>query len=168
MSLNSTFSKEFLKPEYQGDNLSKGVPRNHMLGYFDKMLRVIQMYFTCEERFNMEYQYHIRLLLYFTEKESMNLPFYLFRSIGKMSDRVQAKSKQVDTSAFHSGLIKMLVLEELKKTNIYWDDFLDASGFQLDVAHIPESKRQTPTPAKKIVQSNSSKKRKMTKSDNSI
>jgi hypothetical protein len=47
----------------------------------------------------------------------MNLPFYLFRNIGKMSDRVQAKPKQVDISFFHSGLIKMLVLEELKKTN---------------------------------------------------
>jgi hypothetical protein len=138
MSLNSTFSKEFLKPEYQGDNLSKGVPRSHMLEYFDKMLRVIQRYFTCEGRFNMVYQYHIILLLHFTGKESMNLPFYLFRSIGKMSDRVQAKSKQVDTSVFHSGLIKMLVLEELKKTNTDWEVFLVASGFQPDVAHTPQ------------------------------
>jgi hypothetical protein len=30
MSLKSDFSKDFLKPEYQEDNLSKGVPRNHM------------------------------------------------------------------------------------------------------------------------------------------
>jgi hypothetical protein len=118
MTLNVAFSKEFLKPEYQEDNLSKGVPRNHMLEGFDKMLKVIQRYFTCEGRFNMVYQYHIRLLLHFTGKEAMNLPFYLFRSIGKMVDRVQAKSKQVDTSVFHSGLIKMLVMEELRKTNI--------------------------------------------------
>jgi hypothetical protein len=27
MTLNASFSKEFLKPEYQGDNLSKGVPQ---------------------------------------------------------------------------------------------------------------------------------------------
>jgi hypothetical protein len=83
MSLNSSFSKE-----YQGDNLSKGVPRSHMLECFDKMLRVIQRYFTYEGRFNMVYQYHIILLLHFTRKESMNLPFYLFRTIGKMSDRI--------------------------------------------------------------------------------
>jgi hypothetical protein len=165
MSLNSSFSKEFFKPEYQGDNLSKGVPRSHMLEYFDKMLRVIQRYFTCEGRFNMVYQYHIRLLLHFTGKESMNLPFYLFRSIGKMSDRVQAKSKQVDTSVFHSGLIKMLVLEELKKTNTDWENFLAASYFQLDIAPTPQSKRQTPTPVEKIVHSDSSKKRRMTRSD---
>jgi hypothetical protein len=165
MSLNSSFSKEFFKPEYQGDNLSKGVPRSHMLEYFDKMLRVIQRYFTCEGRFNMVYQYHIILLLHFTGKESMNLPFYLFRSIGKMSDRVQAKSKQVDTSVFHSGLIKMLVLEELKKTNTDWETFLAASYFQLDIAPTPQSKRQTPTPVEKTVHSDSSKKRRMTRSD---
>jgi hypothetical protein len=31
MTLNASFSKEFLKPEYQEENLSKGVPRNHMI-----------------------------------------------------------------------------------------------------------------------------------------
>jgi hypothetical protein len=167
MSLKSAFSKEFLKPEYQEDNLSKGVPRNHMLEYFDKILRVIQRYFTCEGRFNMVYQYHIRLLMHFTGKESLNLPFYLHRILGKMSDRVQAKSKQVDTSVFHSGLIKMLVLEELKKTNTDWDAFLVASGFQVDVVHTPQSKRQTPISVEKIVHSKSSKKRKMAKKDKS-
>jgi CRISPR/Cas system-associated endonuclease Cas3-HD len=137
MSLNFSFSKGFLKLEYQGDNLSKGVPRSHMLEYFEKILRIIQRYFTCEGRFNMLYQYHIRLLLQFTGKESMNLPFHIFRSIGKMLDKVQAMSKQVDTSVFHSGLIKMLVLEELKKTNNNWEVFLVASSFHPDIAHTP-------------------------------
>ena len=139
-----------------------------MIEYFYKMFRVIQRYFTCEGRFNMVYQYHIRLLLHFTGKESMNLPFYLFRSIGKMSDRVQAKSKQVDTNVFHYGLIKMLVLEDLKKTNTDWDAFLDTSGFQQYVSHTPQSKRHTHIPIEKTVHSESSKKRKMTKRDKSI
>jgi hypothetical protein len=55
MNLNATFSKELLKPECKGDNLSKGVPRIHMVEGLDKMLRVIQRYFTCEGRFNMIY-----------------------------------------------------------------------------------------------------------------
>jgi hypothetical protein len=93
MSLKFEFSKDFLKPEYQEDNLSKGVARNHMLEYFDKMLKVIHRYFTCEGRFNMVYQYHIKLLMHFTGKEPLNLPFYILRSLGKMSDKVQAKSK---------------------------------------------------------------------------
>jgi len=38
--------------------------------------------------------------------------------MGKIDDRVQAKSKAVDTSVFHSGLNRMLVMEELKKRNL--------------------------------------------------
>jgi hypothetical protein len=53
MSLNFSFSKEFLKPGYHGDNLSNGVPRSHMSKYFDKILRVINRYFIFEGRFNM-------------------------------------------------------------------------------------------------------------------
>jgi len=98
MTMNASFSKEFLKPKYQGDNFPKGVPKNHMLERFDKMLKVSQRYFTCEGRFNMIYQYHIKLLIHFMGEDVMNLPFYLFRSIGKISDKVQAKSKAVDTS----------------------------------------------------------------------
>jgi hypothetical protein len=66
----------------------------------------------------MIYQYHIRLLLHFTGKDLMNLPFYLFRSIGKIANKVQAKSKAVDTSVFHLVLIKMLVMEDFNKRNM--------------------------------------------------
>jgi hypothetical protein len=99
----------------------------------------------------MVYQYHISLLLHFTGKEAMNLPFYLFRSIGKMVDRVQAKSKKVDTSVFHSSIIKMLVMEELRKTSTDWETFLIASHFQLNVAPTPRSKRQNPTHVERTV-----------------
>jgi hypothetical protein len=61
---------------------------NHLVEGFDKMLRVIQRYFKCEGIFNMIYQYHIRLLLHFTGKDLMNIPFCLFRSMGKMVERV--------------------------------------------------------------------------------
>jgi hypothetical protein len=44
--------------------------------------------------------------------------------MGKMVDRVQAKSKAVDTSFFHSRLIRMLMKEDLKKINIAWEKFI--------------------------------------------
>jgi hypothetical protein len=160
MTLNAAFSKDFLKPDHQKDNLSKGVPRSHLVEGFDKMLKVIQRYFTCEGRFNMIYQYHIRLLLHFTGKDLMNIPFYLFRSMGKMVDRVQAKSKAVDTSVFHSGLIRMLVMEELKKINLTWEQFIVSANLQLDVASTPQSRVQIPFPASSVAQVETSKKRK--------
>jgi hypothetical protein len=121
ITLNAAFSKDFLKLDYQRDNLSKRVPRSHLVEGFDKMMKIIQRYFTCEGKLNMIYQYHIRLLLHFIGKDLMNILFYLFRSMGKMADRVQAKSKAVDTSVFHYGLIRMLVMEELKKINLSWE-----------------------------------------------
>jgi hypothetical protein len=69
----------------------------------------------------------------------MNIPYYLLRSIGKMVDRLQAKSKDVDSSLFHSGLIRMLVFEELGKKEISWDIFLVTSHFKLDPTPIPQS-----------------------------
>jgi hypothetical protein len=133
-----------------------------MLEGFDKMLMVIQRYFTHEGIFNMVYQYHIRFLLHFTGKEAMNLPFYLFRSIGKMADRVQDKYKKVDTSVFHYGLIKMLVMEELRKTNTDWKTFLTTSHFQLKVSRTPQSKMKIPTPLDKTVCSEVIKKKRGT------
>jgi hypothetical protein len=160
MTLNAAFSKDFLKPDYQTNSLSKGVPRSHLVEDFDKMLKIIHKYFTCEGRFNMLYQYHLRLLLHFTGKDEMNIPFYLLRSMGKMSDRVQAKSKAVDTSVFHSGLIKMLVLEELKERNIPWEQFIVSSHMQLDIASTPQYKMQSPLPSTSVSLAGTSRKRK--------
>jgi hypothetical protein len=85
------------------------------------------------------YHYHIRLLLHFTGKVEMNIPYYLLRSIGKISDRVQDKSKDVDSSLFHSRLIRMLVSEELGKKEISWENFVVTSHFKLDLASTPQS-----------------------------
>jgi hypothetical protein len=137
-----------------------------MLEYSDKMLRVIHRYFTCEGRFNMVYQYHIRLLMHFTRKQFLNIPFYLLRSLGKMSDKVQSKTKMVENSVFHSKLIKMLVLEELKMIYGDWDTFLTASGFQPDVVNTPQTKRRICTSAEKVVHIESRKKRKVVQEDN--
>ena len=124
------------------------------------MLKVIQRYFTYEGRFNMIYQYYIRLLLHFTGKYLMNIPFYLFRSMEKMDDRVQAKSKDVDTSIFHSGLIRMLLMEDLKKRNIEWDQFIAFAHMQLNVDPTPQYKVQSPLQDNNIVHTKTSIKRK--------
>jgi hypothetical protein len=127
------------------------------------MLKVIQRYFTCEGRFKMIYQYHIRLLLHFTGKDTMNLPFYLFRSIDKMSDTVQAKSKEVDTSVFHSSVIKMMVMDELRNKNMNWEEFITSSHFHLNISPTPQSKMQSPLHIEKTVNLEVNKKQKRNK-----
>jgi hypothetical protein len=158
MNLNAFFSKQFLKPESQEDNLSKGVPRSHLVEIFDKILRVIQRYFTCEGRFNMIYRYHVILLLHFTCKDLMNLPFYLVRSIGMT--RSKPIPRPWSTSFFHSGLIRMLVMEDLKKRKIAWEKFIYSPHLQLNVAPTPQSKVQIPLQGDSVFHTETSKKRK--------
>ena len=62
----------------------------------------------------MVYSYHLRLLLNFVGKRSLDLPFYIYRILAKMLDKFQAKSEGNETSLFHHGLIKSLVLDVLK------------------------------------------------------
>ena len=56
-----------------------------------------------------------------------------------MSNRIQSKSKDVDTSIFHSVFIRMLVSEELGKKDISWEHFVVASHFKLDIVSTPQS-----------------------------
>jgi hypothetical protein len=68
MVLSSPLIKDLFMPEYQANDLSKSVPRNHLIDHFGRMLKIIQRYFSCEGRFNTLYHYHLRLLLHFTSK----------------------------------------------------------------------------------------------------
>ena len=74
--------EEFVKPEHIGADTASGIPRSYMKENYSKLLFVVQKYFACEGRFHMVYLYHFRLLLHFTGKQPLDLPFFLFRSLG--------------------------------------------------------------------------------------
>ena len=109
MKFDLTHCSSFLKPEFMEVDIKNGVPRNFLINTYANFLVVIQKYFTCERRFNLAFLYHFKLLMHFTRKEAINIPFFLFISIGKMSDKVQAKPSASLPALFHSSLIKLLV-----------------------------------------------------------
>jgi hypothetical protein len=160
MALSSAYEKDIFKHEYQANDLPKSMPRSQLIEQFDRLLKIIQRYFTCEGRFNTLFQYHIMLLLHFIGKVEMNIPYYLLRSIGKMLDRIQAKSKDVDSSLFHSRLIRMLVSEELGKKEISWEHFVVTSHFKLDLAPTPQSYKASPLSPTNTSKARTSRKRK--------
>jgi hypothetical protein len=92
--------------------------------------------------------------MHFTGKNPLNLPFYLYKSLGKMADKVQARADQLKTSLFHFSLVKFLVVEELKKSNRDWDSFLASTNIPLD------PKGDTPSSAEKVASKDSSGKEK--------
>jgi hypothetical protein len=80
--------------------------------------------------------------------------------MGKMANTVQAKSKARDTSVFHSGLIRILVMEKLKKINLTWKQFLVSANIQLEIDSTPQSRVKIPFLASSVSQEETSKKRK--------
>ena len=65
-----------------------------------------------------------------------------------MVDKVQAKSDGCETSLFHHGLRKLLVLNELQKISRDWSSFLFMSGFEMETltpTRNPKTKK-TPSP----------------------
>ena len=49
-----------------------------------------------------------------------------------MADKVQAKYEGSETSLFHHGLMKLLILDELQKICRDWSSFLFINGFELE------------------------------------
>jgi len=135
--------KEFLKDDYVNKDLSRGVPRNYVKEHYALLLTCIQKYLTCEGRYNKVYSYHFKLLLHFTGKVSIDLPFYLFRSLSKMCDKVQLRKEDSETSLFHHGLIKLLVLDGLQKIDRDWNSFIFMAGFQSKTGLTPQPARDS-------------------------
>jgi len=115
--------KVFLKSQFSETDLTKVVPKDYIKDIYTNLLFNIQCYFTCEGRYQKDYSYHFKLLFHFIGMISLDFPYFLFRSIAKMADKVQLKSQGCETSLFHHGLIKLIVLHELKRVKKDWPSF---------------------------------------------
>jgi hypothetical protein len=91
------------------------------------LLMIIKQFITCEGRYGFIFLFHLRLLMVFMGFE-LSMPHYLHRSLFKMAKKY--KHSQADTSLFHLGLIKMIVVYELGLCRDCWDDFLSRNGFE--------------------------------------
>ena len=75
--------RSYLKPEHRGVVWKKSVPSSWLEERWHQLLNTIVVYRTCEGRYNRAMIYHFKLMNHFTGKRSLNLPFYLHRSLGK-------------------------------------------------------------------------------------
>jgi hypothetical protein len=103
--------QDMLRPKHRGVDLVRGVPRKWLIEYYDKLLSIIQRFFTCEGRYSWVLQYHFKLLLHFTGKKEIELSFFLFKSLQRMIYFAQRKLEKLQKSIFHHSLIKLIVLE---------------------------------------------------------
>jgi hypothetical protein len=104
----------------------KGMPMSLLKTQWHGLLAVLKQFVMCEGLFGFVFLYHIRLLMNFIGFQ-LNIPYYLWRSLYKMAKRY--KRQQLDSSLFHHGLIKILLVHQLKLQNDEWNTFLTRNGF---------------------------------------
>jgi hypothetical protein len=105
--------------------------------------------------------------MHFNGKEVLKRTFLLVHKLREDGeDKVQAKTNQIEHILFHFGLINILVLEELKKTNTRMGiSFLSSIGFGQEVHGTPKTKKTTPVSSENSVQASSSRPQKTKKID---
>jgi hypothetical protein len=80
----------------------------------------------------------------------LNMPYYLLRSLFKMSKKY--KRNQADSSLFHYGLVKIIVVCHLVLDGDCWSNFLSRNDFEdsnpphIDKLVVSEDKSITPVP----------------------
>jgi hypothetical protein len=127
---------------------NKGLSAKMLKPRWYDLLMILKQFITCEGRYGFVFLFHLRLLMVFMGFE-LSMPHYLHRSLFKMAKKY--KRSQADTSLFHVGLIKILVVYELGLHRDSWPDFLNRNGFeessppQVDKHVVAESK-STPVP----------------------
>jgi hypothetical protein len=109
-----------LKEDHQHPNWKKGIPRNYIKEEYHPMLASLQRFLTCESRYVVTFIYHLRLLLHFEGGPEIDFPYFLWMSLNKMVICFKSLSKTEKTRIYHQGLIKMLVLHEIRKQRISW------------------------------------------------
>jgi hypothetical protein len=57
----------------------------------------------------------------------LNMPYFLLRSLYKMGKRFRRKKS--DSNLFHHGLIKIIIVHQLRLNNDCWDAFVLRNGF---------------------------------------
>ncbi len=101
--------------EYQSIIWKKDIPKTYLEDKWQQLLKVIQVYITCEGRYGRFKLYHFRLINHFTGKNPLNMTHYLHMSLTKMAQKDQSKLEKENNKMFHLGLIKLIVLNKLHK-----------------------------------------------------
>jgi hypothetical protein len=110
---------------------------------------LVKQFVTCEGRYGLVFLYHLRLLMIFMGYP-LNMPFYFHRSLYKMSKKF--KRQKVDSSLFHHGLIKLIIVYHLGLHGDSWRAFIARNGFedtgpvQVQKPVVIETKAEPPVP----------------------
>jgi hypothetical protein len=117
------------------------MPVSHLEDEWKDLFKGIQLYITSEGRYDKLMLYHFKLLDHFTGKTLLNLPFFFHKSLTKVCKKIRAEPLSMKNTLCHFGLIKLIILEELRQRGRTWKNFLFGEGFETQTQPMNEQKK---------------------------
>jgi hypothetical protein len=117
------------------------MPVSHLEDEWQDLFKGIQLYITSEGRYDKMMLYHFKLLDHFTGKTLLNLPFFFHKSLTKVCKKIRAETLSMKNTLCHFGLIKLIILEELRQRGRTWHHFLFWEGFETQTQPMNQQKR---------------------------
>jgi hypothetical protein len=130
--------RAYLKEEFRHNAWKKSMPVSHLEDEWQDLFKGIQLYITSEGRYDKLMMYHFKLLDHFTGKTLLNLPFFLHKSLTKVCKKIRAQPLSMKNTLCHFGLIKLIILEELRQKGRSWQHFLFWEGFETQTQPVNE------------------------------
>jgi hypothetical protein len=148
--------RAYLKEEFKNVTWKKSMLVSHLEDEWQDLFKGIQLYITSEGRYDKMMLYHFKLLDHFAGKTLLNLPLFFHKSLTKVCKKIRAEHLSVKSTLCHFGLIKLIILEELRQRGRTWQHFLFWEGFETQTRPMNEQKR---VGKKKLNTQSSSRKR---------
>jgi hypothetical protein len=107
----------------------KGIPITLLKPRWHSLLLILKQFVTCKGRYRLVFLYHIRFLINFIGFD-LDIQFYLLMILYNMSKH--HKQQVVNSSMFHHGSVKILLMHHLSTIGDSWEIFLMRNGFAED------------------------------------
>jgi hypothetical protein len=127
----------------------KDMPISTLKPNWHDLLVIVKQFLIYEGRYGLVFLYHLQLLTNFMGYP-LNMPHYFLHSLYKMAKRF--KCEKADSSLFHHGLIRLIVVHHLNLHGDNWQAFLSRNGFvgpesvQIDKFMVSETMVRPPVP----------------------
>jgi hypothetical protein len=118
--------ESFIEPREELDKKGKGLNPTTLDKPWRELVGVIQMYITCDGRYEVVWPRHLKFLATLKHRLVINFPFFINSMLHEVVARNQ-KAKDPVTIISHHGLVKIIVNRALIQNKITWGDLIEAN-----------------------------------------
>lgn len=99
----------FIRDEYRDPNWAKGILGNYLKNEWEETIKLVKIFLTCERRYIVVFLYYLKFLFHFAGMRTLNMPYFILKSLTKMAVRTQTHQEELEYTLYHQAIVKVLV-----------------------------------------------------------